>query len=231
MKHAIEESLQEQGLLKEEQIDSGGDGGGLVKEEQIDSGGGGYGGDGGVLVKEEPTEQLNGLLQRMEQRAVANSLAQIDARDAVEASGWPEGSAEFDARDDIAMQREMQLAMEQAALDVRKRYAARREQRVVKQEPTEQQPAVPIVKEEQPAPPTNKFGGLGEFKRFRVRHGNRAPYVTSNQIQGAIHAEDLTRTPPPRRRGAEPVDDPLKAALDELKVPPLTPQQADATHV
>ena len=133
MKLAMSESLKDRGLVKEEQTDSGGEGGGLVKEE--------------------PREQLNGFLQRMEQRAVAKSNAQIDARDAVEASGWPEGSAEFDAREDIAMQEEMQLAMEQAALDVRRRHLMRRRRHLVKQEPTEQQPAVPIVKEEQPAPP------------------------------------------------------------------------------
>ena len=49
----------------------------------------------------------------------------------------------------------------------------------------------------------NKFGGLGDYKRFRVRHGNRAQNVTSNQMQGTIDAFDLTGTPPHRRLGAE----------------------------
>jgi hypothetical protein len=109
---------------------------------------------------------------------------------------------EAKALDEVAMHAAMQAAAEAA----RKAWPSQRQQ--VKKEPTEQPPDAPNVKQEptevRPAPPTKNFGGLGELPRFRVRPGNPAGrYVTSDQIQGAISAVDLTRTPPPQRRGAE----------------------------
>jgi hypothetical protein len=100
---------------------------------------------------------------------------------------------EAKALDEVAMHAAMQAAAEAA----RKAWPSQRQQ--VKKEPTEQLPDAPNVKQEatevRPAPPTNKFGGLGEYRHYRVRPGNRAQNVTINQIKGAFDAEDLT-TPP-----------------------------------
>jgi hypothetical protein len=167
---------------------------------------------------------------RLEPRAVSNSLAQMAQDEAIEDSGWPAGDEGFEARDQLAMQAAaekaaddvrsaMQAAAEKAADDARSAMQAAAKKaaddvmsawgRRRQQQATELQSRAAVVKQEatevQPAPPINRFGGLGDFRRYRVRDRNRAQNLTSNQMQGAIDAQDLTRTPPHRRRGAEAI--------------------------
>jgi hypothetical protein len=81
-----------------------GGGAGLVKKERGDYDGGGFGGGGafgggGYDEEEEAT-----------QRAVAESLAEMEAHEAVAESGWP-------AADAAEMRVEMQAEMKKAALE------------------------------------------------------------------------------------------------------------------
>jgi hypothetical protein len=192
----------------------------LLKEEQIDSDRGGSGGDGAGLYG-GGAFRLRGydeVEERKEQRAVANSSAQFEARDAVDASGWDAETAD--------MRREMQLAMEKATLEVRRRWR-QDAMPVVKQEPTEQQPAVPIVKEEQPEQHGggggDRYGGLRDLPRLRVQRGGVAAAITTNQMQAVHDAVDLT--------GEGDLADSLEKQLDNDGVAPLDTWQVHATDV
>jgi hypothetical protein len=82
------------------------------------------GDDGGLHGGGAFAMHLDEVGNRLERRAVSNSLAQMAQDEAIEDSGRPPGDEGFEARDHAAMQ----AAAEKAADDVRLAWGRRRQQ-------------------------------------------------------------------------------------------------------
>jgi hypothetical protein len=81
--------------------------------------------------------------------------------------------------------------MKKAALEVRRRWQVMRFE--IKQEPTEQQPAAPIVKQEQPEQHVGGggFGSVLDYPHHRIVHG-ASETTTTNQMRGLQDTINLT---------------------------------------